>query len=777
MLFERTRSEKKILKSVVLVIGFGVCICWAFLLYALCWAQGAPGVSREAPGISRVPDVRPPVTMADVIRMTRLADPLYEAGLASNGLVGNFSPNGAQFVVVLRRGNLASNVNTYSLVLFHTSDVFRSPVPKVLLSLDSSSNRPAISDVKWLSDNDTVMFLGEHRGERTQVYSFKLRTGELKRLTNHNTNVSAFAITTRGDQVAYAAEGSTATWATERALRNGIHVSNELLSDLIRGNHGGGEYDAHELYLQQPVSHVLVQARLRGRIESPTIQLSLSPDGKYLVVETHATSIPKSWKQYSDKTLQMLIEGNASDTHSTNIGQYELIDAHTGVSQILLDAPLGTNSGGSEVAWSPDSKSVILSNTYLPFDSKKPDESALRSSNTFLVEVKVPERQFVVISQKNLRLDEWNATTNVVTCDVGRIASLTGKDVPKIYFARGGNGWVERSAVERSDDSHPQIVLEEDMGTPPRIVAIDPKSHRKALLMDLNPQFSKLVFGAVEDVKWRDTLGNETEGGLYWPRNYITGRKYPLVIQTHGWNRDRFWIDGPWSTAFAAQPLAGKGFFVLQLPDPKWQVWNTAQEGSQAMVAYEGGIDYLDKRGLIDRDRIGIVGFSRSCYYVLYTLTHSKYQFAAAVVADGMDGGYFQYMALSNWNPTLMSTFELLNDGPPLGARLPLWIKRSPEFLMDTVHTPLRIQAIGPTSLLLEWSWFSGLSRLQRPVDFVYIPGGTHVLQKPWDRVVSQEGDVDWFCFWLNHQENGDLWDPQQVSKWRRLREQSQNSP
>jgi dipeptidyl aminopeptidase/acylaminoacyl peptidase len=717
-----------------------------------------------------VADVRPSVTVADLIRMTRLADPLYEAGLASNGLVGHFSPNGNQFVVVLRKGNLATNANTYSLVLFHTSDAFHSPAPKVLLSLHSSSNRPAISDVKWLADNDMVMFLGEHRGARTQVYSFKCATGEMRRLTNHNTNVSAFAITASGDQIAYVAEGPVATWGTEHALHNGIHVSNELLSDLIKGNYGGGEYDTHELYLEQPVSHVLVHARIRGRIESPTIQLSLSPDGRYVVVQTHATSIPESWGQYKDKTLQMSIERTTSISTSTHVNQYELVDTRTGVSHTLLDAPLGTNSGGSEVAWSPDSKSVMVSNTYLPFDSKNPDESALRSSRTFLAEVKIPGRQVVAISDKDLRLDQWDPTTNIVVCDVGRIASLTGKTAPKIYFRQQGNKWTETSISDHTNVRRPEIVLEEDPNTPPRIVAIDPKIGRKSLLMDLNPQFSRLSFGKVEDVKWRDMLGNETEGGLYWPRDYVPDRKYPLVIQTHGWNRDKFWPDGPWTTAFAAQPLAGKEFFVLQVPDPNWQVWNTALEAPLAMAAYEGGIDYLAERGLIDRNRIGIVGFSRSCYYLLYTLTHSKYQFAAAAVADGMDAGYFQYMALSNWNATLTSTFELLNDGPPLGAQLSFWMKRSPEFLMENVRSPLRIQAIGPPSLLLEWSWFSGLSRLHRPIDFVYIPDGTHILEKPWDRMVSQEGNVDWFSFWLKGEEDPDPAKAEQYGRWRELR-------
>ena len=104
-------------------------------------------------------------------------------------------------------------------------------------------------------------------------------------------------------------------------------------------------------------------------------------------------------------------------------------------------------------------------------------------------------------------------------------------------------------------------------------------------------------------------------------------------------------MDGPWTTAFSAQALAGRGFFVLQireLTDAQaldLHVWNTLNEATVAMSVYESAIDHLDHRGLIDRNRVGITGFSRSLWYVTYTLTHSRHRFAAAALADGVDFG------------------------------------------------------------------------------------------------------------------------------------------
>src|SRR5262249_30575733 len=113
---------------------------------------------------------RRPVMIEDAIAMRRLADPVYVGGGSSTGRVALFSPDGTKFIVVLRKGNVGNNTNEYSLLLWETDEIFRSPKPDSLLTLTSSSNRPAIQAVSWLNDNTTIFFLGEHAGEVQQLY-------------------------------------------------------------------------------------------------------------------------------------------------------------------------------------------------------------------------------------------------------------------------------------------------------------------------------------------------------------------------------------------------------------------------------------------------------------------------------------------------------------------------------------------------------------------------------------------------------------------------------
>lgn len=716
-----------------------------------------------------------PATVADSIQMTRLGDPSYTAGNRSNGLVARFSPDKARFVVVLRKGNLEANTNEYSLVLFQTSQLSHSPRPQVLVSLASSSNRPAIQNVVWLDDNDTILFLGERPGEQTALYSLKCSSNELKKLTNHATSLTSFVTTPSGDKVVFSAV-TVSTLPTDSIARNGIAVTSEDPSELVRESLGESTSYEDTLWIQQLGKGTETQLPTLGTTGRGTPTMSFSPDGAYLLLQTLAPHIATTWRQYDDKFLQAAMDSSTGTQGlGSYVAQYELVDMGTGANQVLADSPIGADYG-SDMIWAADSKSVVVSNMHLPLDVADTAERALRKAHTFLVEFKIPTRQFLKISDEDLKLVSWDPQTGYVACDIGQFDSGEGKPTPKAYFHKTGETWSRSVAPEPAAVAlQPDIVLVEDMNTPPHIVAVDPTTGHQSRLMDLNPQFRDIALARVEEITWKAGYGRELKGGLYWPPDYIPGKKYPLILQTHAWLDNKFWMDGPWTTAFSAQALAGKGFFVLQVGELSksdlldWHIVETFYEAKRAMAAYESAIGDLDRKGLIDRNRVGIIGFSRSLWYVMYTLAHPKHPFAAAVVADGVDFSYFQYM-LSSANPAKAAEFERVHGGPPFGKRLSQWLKQSPEFLMDKVETPLLIQTLNLASLMSDWHWHTGLSRLGKPVEMIYIPDGTHILEKPWERMTSQQVDVDWFCFWLKGEEDPDPAKAQQYKRWRELR-------
>ncbi len=713
-----------------------------------------------------------PVTIADAIRMTKLADPDYWLGAPSRGHVAQFSPDGKQFVVVVRKGNLEQNTNEYSMLFWRTEEVFRSPTPRVLLTMSSSSNRQAIHDVEWLPDNETVEFLGENLGERGQLYAFSIKTGKLRKVSKSPDNLLAYSTTPNGNHVAYVAEGPAESLWDEKARSEGIAISRQVLYKLLTGQKGEDWGTEKRLLLQQKngESHRLYSA---GKIEfqygkNPR----LSPDGKYIVLLSHVATFPETWNGYSNPDLQTVISQKWARGQYTWVTRFELIDTSTGRRRILLDAP--ESSWETEFLWSPDSHSVIIANTYLPLDHADSDDLEARKSKKFTVEVKVPNGDIAPISEEGLEFLAWDTKVNLPVLEA-RGKNDKPESRRRMLFRKIGEKW-ERVEEVPSEGSRPEIVLEEGMNIPSKIFALDSRTQRRALLLDLNPQFEDLRFGAVQEITWKGFDGIEVKGGLYYPVNYVPGKRYPLVIQTHSWNPDRFWIDGPWTTAYAAQPLVGKDIIVLQ--GAKWSVddqwWNainaTPNEVNVEVATYEKAIDYLDEKGLIDRNRVGVIGFSRTSMYVKYVLTHSRYRFAAASVTDGVDAGYLQYIKNVKSNPGYISEMEGINGGLPFGEGLKTWLKNSPGFSVDKVRTPLRIVVPSPAQLLSEWEWFAALSRLGKPVDMVMLQDGEHFLQRPWERIISQQGNVDWFDFWLNGSEDSNPAKAEQYARWRQLR-------
>ena len=657
--------------------------------------------------------------VSDAIEMRQLADPEYTAGGPSEGRVANFSPDGKRFVVALRKGNLETNVNEFSLLLFESSKVFSTPAPDVLFTMASSSNRNAIKHLRWLDDNETLAFIGETRGSIPQIYTFSTRTRRLQQRTHHATGINGYDITGDGREIVFIADPPPSGAVEDtRIQRQGILIEGQNLPNLMAGTYHQQPSEAQQLFLLK---------RGRTAVQIPTADsitgdapVSLSKDGRYALIGTYVRSVPISWMSYTDSLIRRFVAESHQHKRDSNLARYLLLDCWSGSARPVLDTPMLIFN---PFQWGVNDRTIYLKGVYLPLDGSVPVEDQARSSQTFDVELTLASGEM-----RKVREAEWPPQTSLNT------------DL--------------------------DVTLDENLNISPKIYVASQTHPLKTLLYDLNPEFTHLNFGEVRTAKFRTADGRDLTVGLYLPPGHTSAKRYPLVIQTHGFRADRFLIDGPWPTAFSAQALAARGMIVAQVPDPPYEARATARELEMAVSDYDGLVDDLDREGLIDPGNVGIVGFSRTCLYVKYLLTHSKRQIQAVVVADGVDAGYFQYLAF----PGLIEyDAEQVIGAEPFGDGLSIWLARSPGFQLDKVRSPVLIQAIGPSSLLGEWEWFSGLSRLGKPVGMIYLPGGTHRLEKACDRFVSQQVTVDWFCFWLNGEEDPDPAKADQYARWREL--------
>lgn len=365
------------------------------------------------------------------------------------------------------------------------------------------------------------------------------------------------------------------------------------------------------------------------------------------------------------------------------------------------------------------------------------------------------------------------------------------------YFQKIANKWrlisePEALVPKQTTDPPIRVELRQDPNTPPALYAVEVSTGRERLILDLNPQLKGFTLGRVEDATWRDAKGQVWSGRLYFPVGYRRGERYPLVIQDTSIPLDsnrhiasqEFSLDGTFSGAgtgpgisvYAAQPLANRGIAVLSLTSSRGPEFSgTPREGEVAVDAYESAVEHFREMGIVDASKVGIVGFSRAGYRILYALTHSNFPFAAAVVADNVDFGYWQRVFYSG-----NDEFESVNGAPPFGPGLQSWIKNAPAFNVEKIRTPLRLHhETGPlsTTLFMGWEMFSRLRTLGRPVELYVIPDiehGAHPVQNPGQVRANKEAAVDWLVFWLTGQEDAAREKADQYKRWRTLRELQQ---
>jgi len=706
----------------------------------------------------------------DAIRMVQIAGhgalDEYAGTLTRN--FAYFSPDRKKFAIILKRGNLETNTNDYSLLVFNTDGIFDSPKPRILASMSSSSNREGITDVFWLSDNDTLLFLGQNPGETMQLYSMNTSSGTIRKLTNYPTNLLAFSSDPPGKSVVCAAEPEPLLVVTNQSSREGVTVAREDMSDLLAGKIQNHAEDLLFVDTQTAATRPLeIEGALGGVFRGDVRNFALSPDGRHLVVKINLTHVPEGWGMYRDEIISrlfQLFQRRPPNGSLSWIYRYALIDTGTGRGRVLMDAPVSYR--GSEVAWSADSQSVILTGVFLPVDESGANPELLERPS--VVDVDVRTLCYTTVGSQDLAFVGWDRQKDLLKLE-SRPTWASGKSAEAHYFKKRGNGW-EPVPVASEPEPPLRVLAKEDLNTPPKIVVSDPKTDRNKILLDLNPQFQEIELGHVEEIQFRGADRVEVHAGLYYPPNYVSGNNYPLVVQTHGFDPRGFWIDGSFTTAYAAQALASHGMLVLQVPDiHKWD--GTTDEAPKMMETLERAVEYVDNLGILDRGRLGIVGFSRPGLYVYYMLTHSRLHFEAAVVADGSDGSYSQYIQFLNAYPATAADSEAINGGMPFGSDLLFWIRRSPEFLLDRITTPLMVQAASRASLSSQWAEFVGLRRLGKPTEMLYFPTGVHVLQKPWDRLASQQGTVDWCAFWLKGERDPDPSKAEKYARWERMRD------
>ena len=733
-----------------------------------------------------------PFTVADDIELSQLLPDTPNV---------RFSPDGQYFAVYSERGHLDLNTVEDSLRFYRSHEIEKFlahseessfPTPKWVVNR-SNNEGPVIQEWRWLADSSGVAFLETRADGKQQLILADIANQRVEPLTSDTENVAMFDVRDRTHYVYTAAD----PLESEKALREkraelgapSIVGTGRGLNELLyppdfttsKGIGVQSLLPSGRRYLWAVIGNRRFEVKHEGvplvPKEQPVEQdLALAPDGRTVATALRVSEVPSSWESLYPPPSVSSIYGIHAGKDAAN--QYVRIDIESGSIRPLTDAPTSLDAGwiaygGPE--WSSDGQEILLPATFIQSKDGAPSRPCVAivniSSNTrTCIEIlesvgsgghtTVKGASFAKGDKQRVLVSFWKENAPTGTTE----------------YRRSAQGWAMVRQFKEEDgdiaENGLHITVRQSINAPPLLVAsLNDKSR---VIWDPNPQLRNIELGEVSVYTWRDENGREQKGGLYKPFNYKAGERYPLVIQTHGFLEEGFRPSGTgFGPAYAALALAARGIIVLQLgedcPD------ETPSEGPCAAAVYETAASQLVTDGLVDRDRIGIIGFSRTCFYVMQALTtDSSLHLKAASITDGVMETYFQYILdpERSWHET-----NAIIGAAPFGDGLHQWLKRSPGFNLDKVKTPLLVNAAGFGPAVLEmWEPYAGLHYLHKPVDLIILNTDEHTLTNPAARMASQGGSVDWFRFWLQDYEDPDPAKAEQYKRWHDLKKmQSEN--
>ena len=265
---------------------------------------------------------------------------------------------------------------------------------------------------------------------------------------------------------------------------------------------------------------------------------------------------------------------------------------------------------------------------------------------------------------------------------------------------------------------------------PGELYVLDSLDAKPRRITNLNAFADGLSLGQTAPIEWRGPQGYAEDGVLTYPVGFQAGQKYPLVLVIHG---------GPTGTStlkFSPLPqlLAAAGFMVFQ---PNYRGSNNLGDAYQHAIFRDtgegpgkdvmAGLAEVEKLGVVDRNRIGVSGWSYGGYMTAWLTGH--YRVWRAAVAGA---------ALTDWVMDATVAYYQEGDtyffgGSPWNAKYrDIWRDQSPINYAGNVTAPTLILGdVGDPNvpLLNSYEWYHALRSAGVEVEFYAYPVDTHFPQ------------------------------------------------
>jgi dipeptidyl aminopeptidase/acylaminoacyl peptidase len=303
--------------------------------------------------------------------------------------------------------------------------------------------------------------------------------------------------------------------------------------------------------------------------------------------------------------------------------------------------------------------------------------------------------------------------------------------------------WVPGGSFSR--DGSVTAIVRQSASAPPEVWA-GPIGKWKQLT-NLNAGV-KPAWGEMKNVHWMNG-STRVQGWLLLPKDFTSGKTYPLVVNVHGgpsWACTSSWDESNMG------PQSAMGYFAL-CPNPRGS-YGQGEAFTQGNVKDFGGGDFRDimagvdaiaKQYPIDNKRIGIRGHSYGGYMTMWAETHTR-RFAAAVAGAGLSD-WLSYYGLNDIDEWMIPFF-----GASIYEDPAVYAKTDPIHFVTAVKTPTLIlvgDRDGEVPMEQSVEWWHALETLRVPTKLVVYPNEGHMFIKPADARDYSLRTLEWFEEWF----------------------------
>ena len=634
-----------------------------------------------------------PPSIDDLINLKRVGAPAI-------------SPNGQHAAFTIRETNWDENAYETEIWIGDAA----TGQSRQVTNAKGSSMQPA-----WSSDGSMLAFVSDRDGKR-QLYRIAIGGGEAEKLTSGAEAVNNFAWSPSGNTIAYTMQDPISDAIKDREKRFGdIRIEDQ-------------DQRYTHLHLLDIVSKSTKQLTKGDFVVG---SFDWSPDGRQIAFDHRATSDP-------------------ADSGSADIS---VVLPATGAIAVAV----AQEGPDSNPRWSPDGTQLaFVTSMAKPFFFF--ENSVIATVAPGVASVKPLTPAF----DEDPNLVDWTPagiafSSSQRTWSYLFMLNPASSAVTK-HAAR--DAWIGGGFSVSPDGRNVAFIGSGPADFPDVYIGQVAALSSAKRVSDTGAQVAAWPKHAREVIRWKSQDGAEIEGVLHKPADFQAGRRYPLLVVIHG---------GPTGVSrpvpygsgsfYPIDTFLSKGALVLE-PNyrgsagygEKFRSLNVRNLGIGDAWDVLSGIDALVQQGLVDRDRVGSMGWSQGGYISAFLTTRHSDRFKAISVGAGISD-WMTYYVNTDIHPFTRQYLKATPwDDPKIYA------DTSPMTYIKQAKTPTLIQHgedDARVPIPNAFQLYQGLRDQNVPVQLSIFKGFGHGLTKPKANRAAMQQNLDWFTRYIWNQPTG----------------------